>query len=49
MFTVYGFYCFETARHRILRFRQSLWLKKYIDLNTEKRTNARNSFENDLF
>ena len=25
------------------------WMKKYIDFNTEKRTNAANSFEKDFF
>ena len=25
------------------------WMKKYIDFNTEKRTNAANSFEEDFF
>ena len=31
--------------HKVLRFKQSDWIKKYIDFNTEKRTTAANSFE----
>ena len=35
--------------HRIIEFNQEVWLKPYIDMNTELRTLAKNDFEKDLF
>ena len=35
--------------HRGIKFEQSQWLEKYIALNTELRTAARNDFEKDFF
>ena len=34
---------------RILKFNLSDWLKKYIDFITDKRKDAGNSFEKDLY
>ena len=35
--------------HRVLQFNEKPWLKKYIDFNTDKRKEAKNSFEEDFF
>ena len=35
--------------HRVPEFNQSLWLKHHTDFNTQKRTQAKNSFEKDFF
>ena len=34
--------------HKILKFKQPDWLKKFVDFNTGKRKNASNNFEKDF-
>ena len=38
-----------TKIHTIFRFKQSAWLAKYIDHNSQKRTKAKTNFEKDLY
>ena len=38
-----------TKIHKVLKFEQSDWMKKYIDFIIEKRMNAANDFEKDFF
>ena len=38
-----------TKIHMIYRFKQSLWLEKYLNHNTQKRTKAKTNFEKDLY
>ena len=35
--------------HKVLTFKQSAWMKKYIDFNTKKRMGATNDFKKDFF
>ena len=35
--------------HRVLKIKQSDWMKKYIDFNTKKKMSATNDFEKDFF
>ena len=38
-----------TKIHTIYRFKQSPWLEKYLDHNTQKRTEAKTNIEQDLY
>ena len=38
-----------TKIHTIYRFKQSPWIEKYIDHNTQKRTKAKTNLEKDLY
>ena len=38
-----------TKIHRVRKFKQPDWMKKYNDFNTEKRINAANDLEKEFF
>ena len=38
-----------TKLHEVITFKQSAWMKPYIDFNSEKRAQAKNDFEKDFF
>ena len=40
---------FSVVFFRVLKLKQSDWMKKYIDFNTKKRMGATNDFEKDFF
>ena len=37
-----------TKIHKVLKFKQSRWMKKYINFNIKKGTNAADIFEKDF-
>ena len=39
----------EKKAHRVSEFNHSPWLRQYIEFNTQKRTQPKNSFEKDFF
>ena len=49
IFVVFVFRNKTDKIHKVLKFKQSYWVKKYIDFNNETRANAASSFEKDFF
>ena len=35
--------------HRVIKFNQKAWLKRYIDMNTKLRQKTKDNFERDFF